>query len=344
MSGRKVASLTSSLLARKGVARPAGGDATAPSPAAAPDPAAVPSVSETAASATRISNVRPDLRPYAWPTQGPPTEDDDLAVPAPPDPPAVEEPAAERHPRPMLRRLATVAIVAVAVAAAAVAFIERGDAPRQVVSEPMPSSVSTAMPLAAPEPGADAPDDAAAARSASEIAPAAGVPGAPPSADPQPPPPPVATAAPTAPRIAALPPPAAEPEPPISAAALTPPPVERPAAQSAPPASAPPPATAAAPAQRSSAAPATRPAAAGRYAVQIASLGSKARAEAESARLAKSLDAILDGRKPAVEEAMVAGRGTMYRIRVRGYATKDAADRACAAIKGNGLGCLVVRR
>jgi hypothetical protein len=120
-------------------------------------------------------------------------------------------------------------------------------------------------------------------------------------------------------------------------------PVEvKPAAPEAPAASSP-------PADRKAAAvvpPAARPAAAvpaGRYAVQLASVTSKRRAQAEGVRLGKRLSGILGGREPTVVPAEIAGRGTVYRIRVPGFASRSAARRACARIKAGGGDCMVVR-
>ena len=60
----------------------------------------------------------------------------------------------------------------------------------------------------------------------------------------------------------------------------------------------------------------------GRYAVQLASIAVEKRANQEAFRLQKQLGHILGGREIGVEKAVVAGKGTMYRLRANGYRTQ----------------------
>lgn len=331
MTGRKVASLTGSLLARKGAARPTEPSAEEPAAAASsPVPPTAPQSSSHARGA-----VRPDVRAYAWPTQGPPPGDDDLAMPAPPAAakPRAPEPASRWL---TVRRFAMFGLAA--AIAATVAGLYLSDAPPEPVAPAQTAATAPAVGAAAPpDRAADIRDGVAeAARTVEAVSPAAG--GAP--SPPIPPMlllPPLETAAPE-------PPP--EPPTPVTAASLVPPPIDRPAARAEARPEPPSPDAERAQPKPPAAPPSTRTAAAatGPFAVQIASVASKTRAQAESARLASRLAPMLDGRKPAVEEAAVAGRGTVFRIRVAGYPDRAAAERACTRIKGSGLDCLVVRR
>ena len=372
MTDRRVASLTSGLLARKGTARPA--DLAAEVAEAPVSPAAVAPSPAPADVADRNAAADRDLRAYAWPTRGA-AADDDLAMPVPPiavDP--AEEAAAAVRRRGTARRLAIFGIAASVVAAVVVIVVRDGrqDAVRLAATAPAGVTAMPAPPAVAPDvaasramedaartvrdvapagvaasqsPAPVAPHKAArratkdAARTVRDIAPAAGSPSSPSGAEFE-----LAPRVPPAPamKIAALPPATTESSSPVSAAALAPPPIDLPpekatAIERAP---APKPRVAAkAPAAKKTA----KATAGGRYAVQIASIGSRERAAAERARLARHLGPVLGGRALIVEQASVAGHGTVYRIRAAGYPNQAAAKKACTQIKGRGQGCLVVR-
>lgn len=414
MTNRKVASLTSGLLARKGTARPAdlpaeeeekGWLAATPPVSLAADSAEhatpdrnpareVASVSDAAEHATEAPR---DFRAYAWPTQGAPTArvpaadepaanaqpedaqpenapaDEDLAMPTPPSDGDVEDAMAAMRRRTTMRRLAISGIAAAVVAGLVVIVVRDGrkdaarltaaggppavtatpalpaaSAPAVAEAKPPPAAAATPAPhIAAPLPPekpvaetaasgkAERPAMTEAARQVRDIAPAAGTP-LPPRADmeltPRIPPLPTEQVAKLheaspAPEAAAMPkaPAVESPAEKLAAVPAAPLPKSRPAAK------------------HSAHATVAKAVIGGHYAVQIASLGSKPRAAAERTRLAKRLGAVLGGRALIIEEATVAGHGTVYRIRAHGYQNLAAARKACAAIKGRGLGCFVVR-
>lgn len=89
---------------------------------------------------------------------------------------------------------------------------------------------------------------------------------------------------------------------------------------------------------------ATKPAAGGRYGIQLASLRNATAAAREMRRLKRKFRTVLAGHDVGVERATVSGRGTVYRVRARGFARRNAATRACAQIISRKSGCLVFRR
>lgn len=82
----------------------------------------------------------------------------------------------------------------------------------------------------------------------------------------------------------------------------------------------------------------------GRYAVQLASIAVEKRANQEAFRLQKQLSRILGGHEIGVEKAVVAGKGTMYRLRANGYRTQAEASSVCAQIARLKVDCLALRR
>lgn len=84
--------------------------------------------------------------------------------------------------------------------------------------------------------------------------------------------------------------------------------------------------------------------AAGDYGVQLASIPIEARAKQEAFRLQKLLGPVLGEREISVERAVVAGKGTMYRLRANGYASNTEARAACARVAEFNVGCLAFRR
>lgn len=83
---------------------------------------------------------------------------------------------------------------------------------------------------------------------------------------------------------------------------------------------------------------------AGRYAVQLASIAVEKRATQEAFRLQKQLGQILGDHEVQVEKAVVAGKGTMYRVRAGGYQTYAEASEACAQLAQIKVSCLALRR
>lgn len=131
----------------------------------------------------------------------------------------------------------------------------------------------------------------------------------------------------TPPAAAEATPPAAEPVAPVATA-------PEPAPE---PAQAPTPAPAAQPA-----APAT--AASGGWVVQIGSFRDQARAQTEWAATQRKHPTILAGATADIQRADLGDRGIWYRLRAATYATKGAADTACASLKAAGTDCLVRKR
>ncbi len=78
--------------------------------------------------------------------------------------------------------------------------------------------------------------------------------------------------------------------------------------------------------------------------MQLASIAVEKRANQEAFRLQKQLGHILGGREIGVEKAVVAGKGTMYRLRANGYRTQAEARSACAQIARLKVDCLALRR
>jgi hypothetical protein len=97
----------------------------------------------------------------------------------------------------------------------------------------------------------------------------------------------------------------------------------------------------AAPAPRAPAAPATRTATTSPWRIQIAALGSADAVRGAWDRLRRSHPEVLAGLSLAVEEVTVGGT-KFYRLQAAGFADRDAAARACAALKSAGRDCFVV--
>lgn len=95
-------------------------------------------------------------------------------------------------------------------------------------------------------------------------------------------------------------------------------------------------------AQPVAAAPVTPQAAAGRYRVQLASMGSQAAARQEWLRLQRQVPDLLSTLPVTIERAEIAGRGTFFRVQAGGMGRADA-NRLCNQLKGRGLSCLIVR-
>ncbi|MBP2316040.1 SPOR domain-containing protein [Azospirillum soli] len=160
------------------------------------------------------------------------------------------------------------------------------------------------------------------------------------------PPPVAATPAPApAPAVKAAPPPAVKPPPvqPVQTAAVPPAPPKQPAApaaapQPAPQAAKPAPAPAAAP---QPAAPTKSPGASG-WRIQLASVRSEAEAASEWKRLTSRYGDALGGLSMQVAKADLGEKGIFYRVQGVGV-DETRAKAACAALKAQNVGCVVVR-
>ena len=75
--------------------------------------------------------------------------------------------------------------------------------------------------------------------------------------------------------------------------------------------------------------------------VQLATMDSRAQAEAEWARLARRHPDFLADRAPVIQEAR-AGERTFWRLRASGFADGDAARRLCTALTATGTACIPV--
>lgn len=156
---------------------------------------------------------------------------------------------------------------------------------------------------------------------------------------PVPTPPPAPTiAVPAAPDVA--PPPNAVPVTPPPRASLPPGGAAAPAPVAPPPAP-PPQQTAQAP--RAAPPPSPPPGPATGIRIQLASVRSEADAQREWERMRRQHADVLGNLSPAFPSADLGERGTFWRVQAGGFADLAAATEACAALRGRGLGCNVVR-
>lgn len=79
------------------------------------------------------------------------------------------------------------------------------------------------------------------------------------------------------------------------------------------------------------------------YVIQLASAPSADGAASEWQRLLKAFPTLLKTQDLAVQEAEVAGRGTVFRVRTGAYEKLAAARKACAAFRRQDQDCLVVK-
>ena len=75
--------------------------------------------------------------------------------------------------------------------------------------------------------------------------------------------------------------------------------------------------------------------------VQLGALRSAADVEALWTKLHGANKDVLGAATHSVEPVSVAGTGTLYRLRARGFASREAAVTACSGLKGRGLTCIV---
>lgn len=126
------------------------------------------------------------------------------------------------------------------------------------------------------------------------------------------------------------------------APATTPPPA--PSAPAAPAAAQPAPTPAPAPSPAPRPTPAAAPAATGAWVVQIGAFRDTTRANTEWAGVQRKHPSILGSASADIQRADLGDRGIWYRLRASGFASKDAANSACAALKAAGTDCLVRKR
>lgn len=89
---------------------------------------------------------------------------------------------------------------------------------------------------------------------------------------------------------------------------------------------------------------AAAPASGGAYVVQLMALREEAGAKNAWAALQKKHPSILGGQALDIERADLGDKGTFYRVRAAGYATKAAAQSACTSLKSAGQDCIVKTR
>jgi hypothetical protein len=89
---------------------------------------------------------------------------------------------------------------------------------------------------------------------------------------------------------------------------------------------------------------AVKPQSGGAYVVQLLALQDKAAARAAWAKISKKHANVLGGHALDIEEADLGAKGTWYRVRAAGFASKAAATSACSALKAAKQDCLVKKR
>jgi SPOR domain len=77
--------------------------------------------------------------------------------------------------------------------------------------------------------------------------------------------------------------------------------------------------------------------------VQLGALRSAAEAEKLWAKLREAHPDLLGNASRSVESVSVAGTGTLYRLRARGFASRASALSVCSSLKGRGQDCLVAQ-
>jgi len=81
----------------------------------------------------------------------------------------------------------------------------------------------------------------------------------------------------------------------------------------------------------------------GVYRVQVASLKSQNQAEAAWKEQVQRYPELLSDLSLTVQRAVLAGKGTYYRVQIGPFSNRDAADSLCRKLKSRGQDCLVVR-
>ncbi|MFZ5609890.1 MAG: SPOR domain-containing protein [Pseudomonadota bacterium] len=83
------------------------------------------------------------------------------------------------------------------------------------------------------------------------------------------------------------------------------------------------------------------PTPAGRFMLQLGAFSTDASAKRGWTQLSAQYDEVVGDLQPDIEVATVGGR-TLYRLRAASLATREEAERRCAALKDKGAGCLVI--
>lgn len=86
----------------------------------------------------------------------------------------------------------------------------------------------------------------------------------------------------------------------------------------------------------------TASAAGGRYRVQVASVRSRAEAQALASKVKAQHAAILGSRQLDVDETVIGNMGTFYRVRIGPFANAEEPAPLCAKLRGSGLDCLIL--
>jgi cell division protein FtsN len=86
------------------------------------------------------------------------------------------------------------------------------------------------------------------------------------------------------------------------------------------------------------------PASKGAFVVQILALKDEAAARKSWAQLVKRHPKVLAGHALDVEKADLGAKGTWYRVRAAGYASRAAAAAACSQLKAAGQDCMPRKR
>lgn len=87
-----------------------------------------------------------------------------------------------------------------------------------------------------------------------------------------------------------------------------------------------------------------KPSSKGAYVVQLFALKDEAAAKASWAQLTKKHGSVLAGHALDIEKADLGAKGTWYRVRAAGFATKAAANSACTKLKAAGQDCMAKKR
>ena len=82
----------------------------------------------------------------------------------------------------------------------------------------------------------------------------------------------------------------------------------------------------------------------GAWVVQISALRDEKSAHVAWSKLTKRFPAVLGSHALNIEKAELGDKGTYYRVRAAGFASKSAAQSACAKLKAGGQDCMVKKR
>ncbi|MGJ3232652.1 MAG: SPOR domain-containing protein [Oceanicaulis sp.] len=80
------------------------------------------------------------------------------------------------------------------------------------------------------------------------------------------------------------------------------------------------------------------------FLAQIAAFRSEEDAQADWRRFSRAYPELAAGRNPDIQRADLGDRGIYYRLRINGFATREAANEYCQTLQSRGQACLVARR